>query len=97
MEQVPYPREIFASFRSRTVCMYVFRSSLRVYVCESIYIYLSNKECAKPGNSQKAGKDPFVTIIQQLAVVDGVLQDVTKRAVEELSKKVDMVAFRGVS
>lgn len=64
------------------LCVHV---SIYIYMC--IYIY--KKECAKPRNLQKAGKYLFVTIIQQLAVTDLILQDVTKKGYGRGS----MVAF----
>ena len=62
------------------ICGYIWvclgaHVSIYIYV----YVYVYKKECAKSRNLQKAGKYPFVTIIQQLAAMDLISQDVTKK------------------
>lgn len=54
------------------LCVHV---SIYIYM----YIYIYKKECAKTSNLQKAGKYLCVTIIKQLAVMDLISQEVTKK------------------
>lgn len=77
----------YQSVKQACVCLCVYKyvwiymgcACVCMYLSIYMYIYIHKKERAKSRNLQKAGKYQFVTVLQRFAVMDLILQEVTKK------------------